>query len=90
MLANNVSLFAQMYVAMQSRDGDLSEFFAHEVQAFPPSLSVCGDLYLPGTKSELLKCLIKQPHPEPPPKFDSRVFDGAVAVHSLPTADFDL
>lgn len=37
-LANNMALFAQLYVAMQSRDGDLDEFFFHEVQAFPPFL----------------------------------------------------
>lgn len=84
-LANNVSLFAQLYVAMQSRDGDLDEFFCHEVQAFPPSLSDFGNLYLPGTKSELLKCLVQQEHSDPPMRYHSRVFDGAVIVHSLPT-----
>ena len=86
MLANNVALFAQLYVAMQSRDGDLDEFFSHEVQAFPPSLSDLGNLYLPGTKSELLKCLVKEEHSVPPMRFQSRVLDGAVIVHSLPTS----
>ena len=85
-LANNVALFAQLYVAMQSRDGDLDDFFSHEVQAFPPSLSDFGNLYLPGTKSELLKCLVQQEHPNPPTRFHSRVLDGAVIVHSLPTS----
>lgn len=85
-LANNMSLFAQLYVAMQSRDGDLGEFFSHEIQAFPPSLSDLGNLYLPGTKSELLKCLVLQEHSDPPMTFHSRVFDGAVIVHSLPTS----
>ena len=75
MLANNVSLFAQLYVAMQSRDGDLNEFFSHEVQAFPPYLSDLGNLYLPGTKSELLKCLVPQELSEPPMRYHSRVFD---------------
>ena len=37
-LQNNVALFGQLYVSMQSRDGDLKEFFAHEIQSFPPSL----------------------------------------------------
>lgn len=76
MLANNVALFAQLYVAMQSRDGDLDEFFSHEVQAFPPSLSDLGSLYLPGTKSELLKCLVQEEHSVPPMRFQSRVLDG--------------
>ena len=41
-LQNNVALFGQLYIAMQSRDGDLDEFFTHEVQSFPPSLSDFG------------------------------------------------
>lgn len=69
----NVSLFAQLYVAMQSRDGDLNEFFFHEVQAFPPSLSDLGSLYLPGTKSDLLKCLVQEEHADPPVRYHSRV-----------------
>ena len=43
-LKNNVVLFAQLYVAMQNRDSDMEEFFAHEVQSFPPSISDCGNL----------------------------------------------
>ena len=34
----------------QTRDGNLSEFFHHENQAYHPALSDCGNLYL-GTKS---------------------------------------
>ena len=56
-LENNVSLFGQLYISMQSREGDLEEFFSHEVQSFPPSLSEFGKLYFPGKKSELMKCL---------------------------------
>ena len=41
-LQNNVALFGQLYISMQSRDGDLKEFFAHEIQSFPPSLSDFG------------------------------------------------
>ena len=59
-LQNNVALFSKLYISMQSREGDLREFFAHEIQAFPPSLSDLGKLYLPGTKSEILNC-IEQP-----------------------------
>ena len=56
-LENNVSLFGQLYISMQSREGDLEEFFSHEVQSFPPSLSEFGKLYLLGTKSELMNVL---------------------------------
>ena len=47
LLQNNVALFGQLYIAMQSRDGDLGEFLAHMIQPFPPSLSDLGKLHLP-------------------------------------------
>lgn len=34
-LENNVALFGQLYISLQNRDGDISEFFAHEVQSYP-------------------------------------------------------
>ena len=40
LLQNNVQLFGQMYIAMQSRESDLDEFFAHEIQSYPPSVNV--------------------------------------------------
>lgn len=83
-LQNNVALFAQLYIAMQSRNADLEEFFSHEVQPFPPSLSEFGNLRLPSAKSELLKCLIPSTQAEPPTQFDCSVLDGAVVVHCLP------
>ncbi|XP_032225612.2 uncharacterized protein LOC5501401 [Nematostella vectensis] len=84
LLQNNVALFAQLYIAMQSRDADLREFFSHEVQPFPPSLSEFGSLRLPTAKSDLLKCLSQPSQPEPPTEVDCKVCDGAVIVHSLP------
>jgi len=62
---NNVSLFGQLYISMQSREGDLKEFFSHEVQSFPPSMSEFGKLYLPGTTFELMKSL----HESMPPDY---------------------
>ena len=41
-LQNNVALFGQLYVSMQNRESDLNDFFAHEIQSFPPSLSEFG------------------------------------------------
>ena len=38
-LQSNLNLFAQLYVALQSRDGDMREFSSHELQSFPPALS---------------------------------------------------
>ncbi|XP_061894509.1 uncharacterized protein LOC133644183 [Entelurus aequoreus] len=84
-LQNNVALFGQLYVAMQSRESNLDEFFTHEVQSFPPSLSDFGKLHLTGTKSDLLQCLEQPEQSEPPSTYDFKVLDGAVIVHCLPT-----
>ena len=61
-----MALFGQLYISMRSRDGDLKEFFAHEIQSFPPFLSDFGKLHLPNTKSDMLKCLDQAEQPEPP------------------------
>ena len=71
---------------MQSREGYLEEFFCHEVQSFPPSLSEFGKLYFPGTKSELMKCLEPLHESTPPERFSYKVLDGAVIVHCLSIA----
>ena len=84
-LQNNVTLFGQLFIAMQNRESDLDEFFAHEVQSFPPSLSDFGKLHLTGTKSDLLQCLEQPGQSEPPSAYDCRILDGAVIVHCLPT-----
>ena len=70
---------------MQNRDGVLVEFFAHEIQSFPPTLSDFDKLHLPGTKSDPLNCLEQRDQLEPPPTYDCKVMDGAVIVHCLPT-----
>ena len=56
-LQSNLNLFTQLYVTLQNREGDMREFFSHEVQSFPPALSEFGNLRLPSAKSDLLKCL---------------------------------
>lgn len=83
-LQNNVTLFAQLYIAMQSRDVDLEDFFSHEVQSFPAALSEFGSLRLSTAKSDLLKCIVKPHQFEPQVQFDAGIFDGAVVVHALP------
>ena len=56
-LKSNCALFARLYISCQSRDGDLDEFFKHENQSCPPSLSNLGKLRLPRKKLELVECL---------------------------------
>lgn len=72
---------------MQSRESDLDEFFAYEIQSFPPSLSDFGKLHLPGTKSDLLQCFEQPEHLEPTLVYCCKVLDGAIIVHSLPLID---
>ena len=55
-LKSNCSLFSRLYIASQTRDGDLQEFFKHENQAYPPALSQ-GGVLRSGIKSELVHCL---------------------------------
>ena len=70
---------------MQSCDGDLQEFFTHEIQSFPPSLSNLGKFYLRNTTSDLLKCLEQSVLSDPPSNYDYVMLDGATIVHCLPT-----
>ena len=80
-LQNNVALFGQLFIAMQSRESDLKEFFRHEIQSFPTSLSDLGKLHFPSAKSELLKCLDLTGQQEPPTDYDCVVI--------VPTAYFN-
>lgn len=94
---SDCSLFSSLYISCQRRDGDLDEFFAHENQACPPSLSNMGKLRL-GTKSDLVSCLedlvptpTQNPMPVaqtavPPddkPIVDAIILDGAAIVNML-------
>ena len=79
-----MSLFGQLYISMQSREGDLEEFFSHEVQSFPPSMSEFGKLYLPGTKSELMKSLEPLHESMPPDYFWSYlIFEKNICILDL-------
>ena len=50
-------LYANLYVACQSREGDLDNFFAHENHAFPDSISEYGKLRKATSKSDFLQCM---------------------------------
>ena len=57
LMKNNIGLFSRLFIACQTRNGDLDTFFAHENQESPPSLWENGSLKLPKKKSEILQCL---------------------------------
>lgn len=84
-LKSDISLFSRLYIACQTRDGNLDEFFRHENQACPPSISQLGKLRL-GTKSDLLGCLencTELNGDAPQPDTDVTILDGAVVVNFL-------
>ena len=54
-LKQDCHLFSSLYVACQSREGDLQQFFSHENHAYGPALSAYGELRNSDTKSDILK-----------------------------------
>lgn len=84
-LKNDCSLFSRLYVACQIRDGDLDEFFEHENQACPPSLSHLGKLRH-GTKSDLVDCLedlVASDDSVNRPAAEVIILDGAAVINML-------
>ena len=85
LLQSESSLFARLYIACQTRDGDLDNFFSHENHPFPPSLSSYGQLRLPLQKSHLMDCLEQHVESTPSvrPRTDVSIMDGGVLVSIL-------
>lgn len=82
-LKSDRSLFSRLFIACQSRDGNLQEFFKHENQPFPPSLTEAGTLSS-GKKADLAKCLEKMGETiRETPEVDAKIIDGAVIVQML-------
>lgn len=84
-LKSDCGLFSHLYIACQTREGNLDEFFCHENQPWPPSISENGEIR-PGKKSDLVKCLEQQCSVRTvnTPSVDATVVDGAVIVQMLP------
>ena len=82
-LKADCNLFSRLYVACQIREGNLDEFFSHENQSVPPSLSRDGHLRL-GTKSDIVGILEAQVNAfEFNSECDAVVYDGAALVNIL-------
>ena len=82
---NNVALFSRLFIACQSREGDLEQFFSHENQAVPPSLSETGDLRPVKAKSGIIPCILEARHQEvnESPLVDCKILDGPAIVNML-------
>ena len=78
-------LYANLYVACQSRDGDLENFYMHENHLYPPSISEYGKFQKCLTKSNFLVCLngLAQSIYDPP-NIEMKVIDGAAFVNMNP------
>ena len=55
-LKNDVGLLSRLYIIFQTREGNLDQFFRHENDSYPPSLSDEGCLHL-DAKRHLFACL---------------------------------
>ena len=76
-------MFSRLFIGCQTREGNLEEFFSHENQSFPPSLSQNGTLR-PGNKSDLLKCLEKvHPSSSEVPATDAVILDGSAIFNMV-------
>ena len=82
-LKNDCALFSRLYIACQSRDGNLEEFFKHENQPFPPTLAQAGKIRQ-GQKSDLVKCMERLVEKKiDAPQVEATIIDGAVIVQIL-------
>jgi len=87
-LRHDANTFCKMYVASQSCAGDVNEFFAHENNSCPPSISEFGKLRKARNKCDIVACLedciptLQQTLPAE--SADSAlIIDGAALVHML-------
>ena len=83
LLKEDCKLFSRLLISCQSRGCDLAEFFKHEKQSFPPSLSKQGKLYVT-SKSDLVEVLqSKVELPETKPETDTFIVDGSCLVNTV-------
>ena len=81
---NDCLLFSRLYISCQTREGNLDEFFQHENQSCPPSLSQDGKLRLPQKKSELAEFLQSSTtQARMPEAVDAIIIDGSVVVNMI-------
>ena len=81
-MKEDCSLFGLLYIACQTRDGNLDEFFSYENQPWTPSFSDQGQLR-GERKTDLLKCLPQATAPVSTPPVDAVILDGVVIVQML-------
>lgn len=87
-IKNDCKLFPRLYIGCEACGGNIDDFFCHENQAWPPSLSEQDSIRF-GNKSDIITC-IESSIPQlrdPPNNFNSIILDGAVIVHLVRPID---
>ena len=83
-LKNDKVLFSRLFIASQTRKGDVDKFLRHENQSTPPSLATGGQMRQ-DDKHSLLDCLegsVTNSHGTSL-DVDRKVLDGPAVVHFL-------
>ena len=85
---NHCLLFPRLYISCQTREGNLDEFFQHENQSCPPSLSQDGKLRLPQKTSELAELFqsFTTPQVKMPEEINAIIIYGSVVVNTIKSA----
>ncbi len=83
-LRDDNALYSRLYIACQTREGYLDDFFKHKNHPHPPSRAKQDKLYIPDGKSDMLPCLEREVIPtRNAPIVDAKIFDGPAIVHFL-------
>ena len=86
-LKQDCNLYASFYVACQTRESDLDDFFSHENHSYPPALSVYGKIRH-STKSDCVKVLTKYGEVCcEEPLVTGLILDGAAIVQMTPAGE---
>jgi len=75
-----------LYVASEARDANIDDFFSHEKQMYPPSISEDGKLRKPTNKSDIIDCIQTKcdiSFNDSQPIVTAKMFDGAAVIHML-------
>ena len=83
-MKEDCQLFSRLFISCQVRQCDLQEFFTHENQAAPASLSDNGKLHA-SQKSQLTEILqTGVTLPEREPEGDTIIIDGSALINAIP------
>lgn len=88
LIKNDCQLFSRLYIACTNRSTNLNEFFEHENQPFPISISDNGHLRF-GCKSDILECLeriYQDVEVDEPKNITSYHIEGAIIPHFIATS----